>query len=118
MTVCRSLRLTVLLVLSAFLGLAPLQNAEARILAQWVELGPDGGSSVRAVVDDVCPAVVFDGVAAPMSVRAAPGGQVGNVKPAQFPVRSCEAMVPAGAVAAVLDGKAAAAARGRTRNAS
>jgi hypothetical protein len=29
----------------------------------------------------------------------------GNVKPAQFPVRSCEAAVPADAIAAVLDGK-------------
>jgi hypothetical protein len=40
-----------------------------------------------------------------MSVRAEPGRNFGNVKPAQFPVRSCEAMVPPDAVAAVLDGK-------------
>jgi hypothetical protein len=81
------------------------QSAAARILAQWVELGPDGGSSVRAIVDDVCPAVMFDGAAVAMSVRSAPGGDVGNVKPAVFPVRGCEVAVPAGAVAALLDGK-------------
>ena len=33
----------------ALLGLSSLQNAEAKILAQWVQIGPDGNSSVRAI---------------------------------------------------------------------
>jgi hypothetical protein len=79
-------------------------RAEAKILAQWVELGPDGNSSVRAISDDACPAVTFDGVAVPMSVRSDPAQKLDNVKPAQFPVRGCEVAVPAGSVTALLDG--------------
>ena len=89
----------------ALLGCGLPQAAHAKILAQWVELGPDGTSSVRAVTDEACPSVMFDGTPAPMGVRAEPGQAFGNVKPAQFPVRSCEVAVPAGAVAALLDGK-------------
>ncbi|HMA70599.1 MAG TPA: metallophosphoesterase [Xanthobacteraceae bacterium] len=81
-------------------------SAEARIFAQWVELGPDGASSVRAITDDLCPQVIFDGVPTPMSVRAEPLLKVENVKPAAFPVRSCEAAVPQAAVAATLGGRA------------
>jgi predicted phosphodiesterase len=83
--------------------LSPLV-AQARIFAQWVELGPDGASSVRAISDDLCPQVIFDGIPAAMTVRAEPGQKIENVKPAAFPVRSCEATVPQGAVAATLDG--------------
>ena len=84
----------------------PSSAAEARVFAQWVELGPDGASSVRAITDDLCPQTVFDGVPTPMSVRAEPGQKIENVKPAIFPVRSCEVSVPQGAVAATLDGRA------------
>ena len=63
MTVSRALRLTAITI--ALLGLAPLQKAEARILAQWVEIGPDGNSSVRAITEDACPSVTFDGRAVP-----------------------------------------------------
>jgi hypothetical protein len=87
------------------LAFGSLAAAEARIFAQWVQLGPDGASSVRAITDDVCPQVVFDGVAAPMRVRAEPDSRIENVKPAVFPVRGCELPVPPGAVAATLDGK-------------
>jgi hypothetical protein len=86
--------------------LAAVTQAEAKILAQWVELGPDGSSSARAITEDTCPAVTFDGVAVPMNVRSDPAQQFGNVKPAQFLVRGCEVAVPAGAVTAMLDGKA------------
>jgi hypothetical protein len=79
-------------------------TAQARTLAQWVELGPDGASSVRAITDDLCPQVIFDGIPAAMSVRAEPDQKIENVKPAAFPVRSCEVTVPQGAVAATLDG--------------
>jgi hypothetical protein len=104
MTAARALRLAALLGL--LLDLAAPQNAEAKILAQWVQLGPDGTSSVRAITEDACPSVSFDGKPVPMNVRAEPGRGFDNVKPAQFPVRSCEATVPSEAVAAVLDGKA------------
>jgi predicted phosphodiesterase len=60
---------------------------------------------VRAITDDACPQVVFDGVAAPMRVRAEPDSRIENVTPAVFPVRGCELPVPPGAVAATLDGK-------------
>ena len=82
MTVRRTLRSAA--ILAAVLGLASPHIAHAKILAQWVQLGPDGTSSVRAE----------------------PGRSFGNVKPAQFTVRGCEVMVPPDAVAAMLDGKA------------
>jgi Calcineurin-like phosphoesterase len=88
----------------AILACAPA--AQARIFSQWVELGPDAASSVRAITDEACPQVVFDGTPVPMNVRAEPTLKIDNVKPAQFPVRSCEVAVPQGAVAATLDGKA------------
>ena len=93
-------------VAAAALGLVTAQAAQARILSQWVQLGPDGSASVRAITEDTCPAVTFDGRSVPMSVRAEPARSFGNVKPAQFPVRSCEATVPSDTIAAVLDGKA------------
>jgi Calcineurin-like phosphoesterase len=104
MTAARALCLTALLGL--VLDLAPLQSAEAKILAQWVQLGPDGTSSVRVITEDACPSVAFDGKAVVTNVRAEPGRSFGNVSPAPFPVRSCEMAVPPDAVAAVLDGKA------------
>jgi len=90
---------------AALFGFAALPQAQARILSQWVQLGPDGGASVRAITEDACPTVSFDGRPTPMSVRSEPARPFGNVKPAQFPVRGCEVMVPPEAVAAVLDGK-------------
>jgi hypothetical protein len=90
----------------AVLASAPLTAAQARIFSQWVELGPDGTSSVRAITDEACPQVNFDGTPTPMQVRSEPGQTIGNVKPAAFPVRSCEVTVPQGAIAATLDGKA------------
>ena len=82
-------------IVAAATMLAALPQAQAKILAQWVELGADGTSSVRAITEDACPSVTFDGTAVPMSVRSEPGRSFGNVKPAQFPVRSCEVTVPA-----------------------
>jgi hypothetical protein len=93
----RTLRIAVFVASTLF----AVARAEAKILAQWVELGPDGNSSVRAISDDVCPAVTFDGVAVPMSVRSDPAQKLDNVKPAQFPMRGCEVAVPAGSVTAL-----------------
>jgi Calcineurin-like phosphoesterase len=83
---------------------APRQ-AGAKILAQWVQLGADGASSVRVITDEACPSVVFDGTAVPMNTRSDPALKLGNVPAAQFPVRGCEAAVPAEAVVGLLDGK-------------
>src|ERR1700691_4875197 len=94
---------TMMLAVSLF---AALPQAQAKILAQWVELGPDGNASARAVTDDaVCPATIFDGVAAPMATRSEPGQNFGNVKQASVPVRGCDVAIPAGAIIALLDGK-------------
>jgi len=79
--------------------------AQARIFAQWIELGPEGTSSLRAITDDICPQAIFDGMPMPMSVRAESAQKIENVKPAAFPVRSCEVSVPQGTVAATLAGR-------------
>ena len=96
---------TVVFTVMILFGGASLRSTEAKILGQWVQLGADGSSSVRAIVDDACPSVVFDGIAVPMIVRSEPAQKFGGVKPAQFPVLGCEVAVPAGAIAAVLDDK-------------
>jgi hypothetical protein len=93
---------------SAAVALAALAlpHAEARIFAQWVQLGPDGTSSARAITDEAsCPSVTFDGTSVAMTVRSAPEQTFGNVKEAKFPVRGCEAAVPPGTREATLDGK-------------
>ena len=87
------------------LGLFAVGSSQAKVLSQWVELGPDGASSVRAIADDACPSVLFDGAGTPMAVRSAPDQKIENVKPAVFPVWGCEVAVPPGAIAAVVDGK-------------
>src|SRR5580693_5841127 len=89
----------------ALLGLLAIGSAQAKVLSQWVELGPDGSSSVRAIADDACPSVLFDGAPTPMAVRSEPERTFANVKPAVFPVWGCEVAVPPGAIAAVVDGK-------------
>jgi predicted phosphodiesterase len=103
MTRCGHALCVIIVAAAALLAAAP--QARAKILAQWVQLGPDGSASVRAITDETCPSVTFDGAAVPMNVRAEPGKALGNVKPAQFPVRGCEVAAPAGAIAAMLDGK-------------
>ncbi len=100
---CRSLQ-TVIFGIAVLLTSLP--QAQAKVLAQWVELGPDGRSSARAITDDAaCPAVSFDGVATPMATRSEPEQKLGNVKQASFPVRGCEVAVPPGAVSGLLDGR-------------
>src|SRR6266853_1855600 len=69
----------------------------------------------KALIVAVLSLVVFDGTAVPMAVRAEPAQPFGNVKPAEFPVRSCEVAVPQGAQTALLDGKALTLPRGNPR---
>ena len=92
-------------IVAALTVLVVQPQAQAKILAQWVELGPDGTSSARAITDEACPSVTIDGAAMPMTVRSEPGQSFGGVKAAQFPVRGCELAVPPGAVSAILGGK-------------
>ncbi len=87
----------------AVLSCMALRQADAKVFAQWVELGANGASTARAITDDACPSVTFNGTAVPMRVRSDPAQTFGNVKPAQFPVRGCEADVPAGAIVATID---------------
>ena len=69
---CHRRRALRIAVVAAGLLCAALQQAESKILSQWVQLGPDGTSSVRVITKDACPSVIFNGAAVPMSVRAEP----------------------------------------------
>jgi Calcineurin-like phosphoesterase len=99
-------RALLLAYLAAAIALVAPPQAEAKIFAQWVQLGPNGTSSARAITDEACPSVTIDGAVLPMSVRSEPGQSFGDVKAAQFPVRGCELAIPSGAISAILDGKA------------
>ena len=46
-----------------------LPQAQCKILAQWVEIEANAGSSVRVISDDACPSVMFDGTPFQMNVR-------------------------------------------------
>jgi hypothetical protein len=97
-----------MLALSRALGIATIllaASAQATILAQWVQLGPDGTTSLRAITDDACPDVALDGVALPMHVRAEPDRKFAEVPAAHFSVRSCEAELPAGVRSAAIAGR-------------
>jgi hypothetical protein len=86
--------------------LAALPEAQCEILAQRVEIGANAGSSVRRVISgDAWPSVMFDGMPIQMNVRSEPPQSFSDVKPAQFPVRGREVAVPAGAIAATLEGR-------------
>jgi hypothetical protein len=101
----RSITLLALAGIAAAVGF-PIAGVEAKVLAQWVQLGPNGAASARAITDEAtCPALTFDGAAVVMTTRSAPGQAFGNVKQANFPVRGCEAEIPFGTRVALLDGK-------------
>lgn len=83
-------------------------------LAAYVLLGEDGAAVARVVLDaPACPAITVDGASRPMALRAAPATLAlrhnpakGEVKPSAFPVRTCEADLPAGAASASVLGRA------------
>jgi hypothetical protein len=70
----------------------------AATLAQWTE-ATASGDSIRAVVDGACPVATVDGKPLPMTERQGPSEA--------FPGRVCQAMLPAGAKSASIDGAAA-----------
>ena len=89
-------------------GLLP-GYAEAKTLAAWVELvGPDMEASIRAIVstDSTCPELQLGDETVQMQVRAEPGPSVLAEKQAEFPVRVCEAKVPAAERKITLEGVA------------
>src|SRR5262249_29161820 len=98
--------LTIALAWTAFMG-----RAGGTTLAAWVELiGPDARSSVRAIIDEGnCPDLTVDGKSLRMNVRADPGPLFPRDRKemprADFQVRVCETIVPAGAARALLEGK-------------
>ena len=71
----------------ALLLTVPLAGAQAKIYAQWVQLGLDGAASARDP-DAACPAVVFDGVSVAMGVRSARAA-IRRRQAGGFPVRGC-----------------------------
>jgi hypothetical protein len=73
----------------------------AKFETAYVILGPQGPVA-RAVYKNgaVCPSIVVDGAAQPMSVRALPESGISAV----FPVLVCEFLVPSSATTAVLEG--------------
>lgn len=103
--------------LALVLGGALAQPGLARAAgsrAAWVVLGPGGEAIARVATDDTaCPAIMIDGHARPMQLRAAPGTEPLRpsaskprlTKPAAFPVRVCEVLLPAGTREANVDGR-------------
>ena len=67
----------------------------------YVLLGPDARAVARVITSAAaCPSIDIDGQRAPMSERAAPATlplRPGQLKASAFPVRVCEATLPAGA---------------------
>lgn len=64
----------------------------------WVELGPSGAIARLVTTGTSCPALQLDSGAVPMRERAEPA--------TKFPVRVCEAELPAGARSASIEGQA------------
>jgi hypothetical protein len=89
------------LIAALFAVLAAASAADAADLpAPWVELGADGGLSVRTAAPPgaACPKVSADGTAVASAPRGAPDGA--------FPLQICEARVPAATARLTLDGVA------------
>jgi len=82
------------------------------VLHGYTVMGADGVAQARVVTGAAqCPVLRVDGKAIAMSERAAPGeapvrsGAQADAKPADFPVRICEAALPAGARAVRVAGR-------------
>ena len=89
----------------------PLPPAQlAPPAAAYVVLGSGGQASARVVLaGDACPSLLVDGQSLPMQTRSAPGVaplRAGQAKPAEFPLRVCEAALPAGARSARIGARA------------
>lgn len=102
------------LVLLAGCAVSPLATPPADVTA-YVILGEQGAAIARVVTPAAtCPRLTVDGQPLAMAVRALPAtlplrptaSQPEDSKPSVFPLLTCEATLPAGAVAASVQGQA------------
>jgi hypothetical protein len=93
------LALVALLCLSTAAARPGVAAETATLEAAYVVLGRDGAVG-RAILSGTreCPAIIFDGAAQPMQLRAEPEG---GAHPA-FPVLVCEALIPPGTTDAAI----------------
>ncbi len=74
-------------------------HATGKLLASWVELGPNGTQFARAITNVVtCPVLTVDRAALAMTTRA-------SAHDPSFPVTVCEATIPRGAKTASIGGR-------------
>ncbi|MBC3916791.1 metallophosphoesterase [Undibacterium sp. CY18W] len=93
----------------------PTQNEQAgKLQAAWVVLGENGQAIARAVTTDTtCPALIQDGMAQPMQIRAAAAtlpvrktaSKPEESKASAFPVLTCDAALPANTKTASIAGR-------------
>jgi len=93
-----------------------MASADHQVLAAWVVVGDQGVATARVITEaQGCPALIQDGVASVMQVRAQPAtipqrhvssgsADMTSDKPAAFPVLTCEAPLNAGVVVATVSG--------------
>lgn len=86
-------------------GGAAHHEADAQTLFQWVQVGPEGTSVVRAITDNACPKVRFDSGKIATNVRSEINQKFDGEVQAPFPVRVCEVPVPAGSITGTLKEK-------------
>lgn len=103
------------LTISAGLAAGTARAADDPIAAAYVVLGEDGTAQARVITKaGECPAIQAGGKTLPMTVRATAGTEPlrptrsdpKDSKPADFPVLTCEATLPAGLVRASVAGHA------------
>ncbi|MDB5732774.1 MAG: calcineurin-like phosphoesterase family protein [Variovorax sp.] len=89
--------------------------ADPQVKSAWVEMGANAQTLVRAVTAATsCPTIMIDGNAKAMGLRAAAGtaalrataSDPADSKPSAFPVTTCETIVPNGAQAVWVAGRA------------
>ncbi|MDB5818632.1 MAG: calcineurin-like phosphoesterase family protein [Rhizobacter sp.] len=79
-------------------------TADPLVKAAWVEVGPDAQTIVRSITSAAtCPSIAVNRVMSAMTLRAAAGtialrataSDPADSKPSEFPVTTCETLVPA-----------------------
>ncbi len=77
---------------------AAAQGASGQTVNRWIQLGPNNTALARAITTGgACPALTVDGATVAMQPRSVPT--------TTFPVLECEASLPIGGTAAVIDGQ-------------
>ena len=96
--------MNIIRLISWVLGLAVIPSAyialaqSSSVLTSWIQLGPGGSVSARAVTMDTnCPSILLDSASQPMQVRAQPSSD--------YPVLVCEITIPSGTTSASIDGQ-------------